>query len=225
MILMTSRLSILAEALGPAEPWYRELLGMGTGETFMNIADGLSSLATAGAVIVGGWWAYLKFLKGRTYKPRLSVHMAGQWRTVDSEPIFHVRIRVTNIGASKVSLRQHGTGLRVSLPADEQDQHPNVFVWEPVVRIDTPPAEPKRTRTFSILEEHAWIEPGETISEDLLINLVRDPTTVMLETRLVWSPAGRAAKGTKHNVVVFARQIIPPEATIDDNSAQQPDSG
>jgi len=32
----------------------------------------------------------------------------------------HVRIRVTNIGASKVTLRQYGTGLKISFPSEQQ---------------------------------------------------------------------------------------------------------
>jgi hypothetical protein len=51
----------------------RQVLAVGTGETFRNIAAGVSSVATAGAVIVGGLWGYFNFAKGRTYKPRLSI--------------------------------------------------------------------------------------------------------------------------------------------------------
>lgn len=225
MLPMTLLPSAAAElVVTSAERWCWHFLGMGTGETFKNVASGLGSIVTASAVIVGGWWAWFKFLKGRTYKPRLSVHMAGQWRDVKREPTFHVRIRITNIGASKVSLRQSGTGLRISLPADKQAQFPGSFNWEPLLT-NAAPGQPQQKRTFVIFKEHKWIEPGETISDDILINLVREPTTVMLETRLVWSLSERDTSDIKHNVVVFARQIVPPESKIDDNFPQQPKSG
>jgi hypothetical protein len=197
----------------------RHVLAVGTGETFKNVAAGVSSIATAGAILVGGVWAYFNFAKGRTYKPRLSVEMMGQWRCVNGRQVFQIRTRVTNIGASKVSLQQSGTGLRISLPAKDQSDSPDSFRWEPVLTTPTD-GQPKQ-RTFVIFKDHEWIEPGETISEDLLLNLAPTPTTVLLETRLVWSLSAHANDDTDRskNVVVFARQIVSPESAINDNSS------
>jgi hypothetical protein len=200
----------------------RHVLAVGTGETFKNIAAGVGSIATAGAIIAGGLWAYFNFAKGRTYKPRLSVEITGQWRSVNSQQVFQVRIRVTNIGASKVSLKQSGTGLRISLPAKDQSNSPDSFSWEPV--LTTPTDGQPTQRTFVIFKDHEWIEPSETISEDLLLNLAPTPTTVLLETRLVWGLSAHANDDSDRlkNVVVFARQIVSPESAIDDNSSHQP---
>jgi hypothetical protein len=90
-------------------------------ETFNDITKGAASIATAAAVVIGGLWAYFKFVRGRTFKPKLSIDMAGQWRSVTGVGnVFHVRIKVTNIGASKANLRHSGTGLIVSFPAQNQ---------------------------------------------------------------------------------------------------------
>lgn len=156
----------------------------GTGETFKNITAGAGSIAAALAVIVGGFWAYSKFLRGRTYKPRLSVEMAGQWRVLlGVGNVFHARIRVTNIGASKVTLKQYGTGLRISFPAQDQPAPPWDVRWEPV-RLR---GAEQHVRVFKIFTEHEWIEPGETVSDDLLLNIGRSPGVAMLELRLTWS--------------------------------------
>jgi hypothetical protein len=159
--------------------------------------DIVSSAATVAAVIAGGLFAYFKFIKGRTFRPRLEVTMAGQWRDVGGHPLLHARVRVKNIGASDVTLLQNGTGLNVSRLVHRLPRPPAAMSWE-------------RLRVFTIFEEHQWIEPGETISDDLLINVdVATDDPVLFETRLVWKWGGG-----QHNITVFARQLIPVDASI-----------
>jgi hypothetical protein len=65
-------------------------------------------------------------------------------------------------------------------------------------------------RVFEVLVDHAWIEPGETVSDDLLLDLgASGPVPTLFEARLVW----RWRKGG--NIVVFARKFIPADSTID----------
>jgi hypothetical protein len=69
---------------------------------------------------------------------------------------------------------------------------------------------------FVILVEHAWIESGETVSDDLLLDLgVSDTRPVMIEARLVWHR--RLGK----NIVVFAREITPADAMISKNQQDE----
>jgi hypothetical protein len=159
------------------------------------VIDLIGTLITAAAVIIGGIWAYFKFVKGRTFRPRLEVNMSGQWVNVDEKQLLQARIRVKNIGASKVTLLQEGTGLRVSVLAARQPSAPAAAVWD-------------RRGIFEILKEHAWIEPLETVSDDLLLDLGRpNHVPTLFETRLVW----RRRAG---NIQVFARQLIPSDAKI-----------
>lgn len=186
----------------------------GTGETFKNITAGAGPIATAAAVIiVGGFWAYFKFVMGRTFKPQLSIEMAGQWRvTANAEDLFHVRIRVTNIGASKMHLLQEGTGsgLRISFPAPEQPAPPGPIKWTDVPLAKGDP----QSRVLELLKEHKWIEPGETVADDLLLNLGTGPRIAMLELCLSWKRPGRW--WWRREVDVFARQIIPHNSTMID---------
>jgi hypothetical protein len=70
-------------------------------------------------------------------------------------------------------------------------------------------------KVFVILQEHAWIEPGETVSDDLLLNLgTPDPVPTLFEARLVW---GR----NRGNVVFFAREIIPADAVMIGNGSEE----
>jgi hypothetical protein len=163
------------------------------------VVDIVGTVVTAVAVAVGGLWAYFKFVKGRTYRPRLEVGMSGRWRQVDGTDLLHARIIVRNIGNSVVTLLQRGTGLRVSVPAADQGTAPAAVAWTVL-------------RVFEILGEHEWIEPGETVSDDVLLNLgVPEPIPVMFESRLVWRWSGRDS-GT---IVVFSRQVLPVGCILD----------
>lgn len=172
------------------------------------VVDIVGTAVTALALILGGIWAYFKFVKGRTYRPRLGVGLAGQWRLVDGRRLLHARITVKNIGASKVTLLQRGTGLRVSVLGQDQPVAPASTSWE-------------RLRVFEILGAHQWIEPGETVSDDLLLNLGRPgPTPVLFEVRLVWKWTERSG-----NIVVLTRQIIPVNSTIDQHQERVAEVG
>jgi len=43
-----------------------------------------------------------------------------------------------------------------------------------------------QARTFLILKNHGFVEPGETVSDDVLLNLGRDPTVALVEAELWW---------------------------------------
>ena len=166
------------------------------------VADIVGTLITALAVIVGALWAYYRFVKGRTFRPRLEVSMGGQWFTVDGKRLLLARVRLKNIGASVVELLQKGTGLRVSTLGDSDS--PGTVSW-------------MQGRVYTILDEHAWIEPGETVSDDVLLRLaVPAGQPVLFETRLVWKWSGG-----ERNIVVFARQVVPADATVDGSPAER----
>jgi hypothetical protein len=206
-------------------------------EGFKNWTAGAASIATLLAIGFGGVWAYYKFIRSRTFRPRLSVEILGQWRDADGREgrevadgraypgrlglrlrrpkayVFHVRLRVTNIGAAKVTLKQLGTGLTISFPREQQPLSPYYFGWESVsVHKDE-----KQVGALPILTEHEWIEPAETVSDDLLLDLDRSPTLAMLEVTLMWSRS-RRKRFSCRDIEVFKRQIIPPDSVMVDNA-------
>ena len=126
------------------------LLVSGTGETFRNITAGAASVATLLAVFIGGIWAWFKFIRGRTSQPRIAIELLGQWRAVVDDAqaprsglrrhrpkshVLHVRVRVTNIGAGKVMLRQYYTALYVSFLRNRESALPALpsgrTIWRP----------------------------------------------------------------------------------------------
>jgi hypothetical protein len=192
--------------VGLTDIWFRGSLSVAftvqptaTSDGFRNITAGLGSIVTALAVVIGGIWAYFKFVRGRTYRPRLAVKMLAQWRLVDERHLLHARIIVTNIGASVVTLRQPGTGLRISLLSPRQLDPPSSASWDVV-------------GVFDILRDHQWIEAGETVSDDQLLDIgVSGPVVSLFEARLVWGWSGN-----KNEIVVMARQVVPPDSAMGD---------
>ena len=131
--------------------------------------DVIGKIITGVAVIVGGVWAYFKFVKGRIFRPRVEIEMSSQWLDMDGKKWLQARIRVKNIGASKIQLRQKGSGLRILALAADQPTAPAAAAWD-------------RRKTCAILEKHSWIESGETVSDDILLDLGIPPGPVMFES-------------------------------------------
>jgi hypothetical protein len=159
------------------------------------IAAGLTALA----LVIGASWAYFKFVKGRTFRPRLDVGMVGQWHVVDRKPLLQARVTVTNVGASVVRPLEKGSGLRVSVLAEDQPPAPSAEVWHAL-------------RVFNVLtDDHKWIEPQETVSDDLLLDLgLSRPVVALFEARFVWR-----RRWPRRNTVILARQVVPVDSTID----------
>ena len=166
-------------------------------DTLKTVIDIIASLITSAAIVVGGVWAYFKFAQGRTFRPRIEVDLSGQWRNVGESKLLHARIRVKNIGLSKITLIQKGSGLRASLMAESQPSPPARSSWV-------------KGKVYVVLKKHDWVEPGETVSDEILLTLgASNPEPTLLEARLVWQKR-------KGNIVVNAKRIIPADAVMSD---------
>lgn len=175
-------------------------------EDLQAVLDIISTAVTTLAVVVGALWAYFKFVRGRTFRPRLEVGLRGQWRVIEGQPWLQAQVSVKNIGASVVSLLQAGTGLRISAISESQEPAPADASWSSL-------------RVFSILEDHEWIEPGETVSDALLLNLgTGGPILTRFDARLVWN--WRRGKG---NIVVQARRLVAVDSLLDDEEGSSAD--
>lgn len=187
-------------------------------DDWKSLADIISSGITSLAVIAGGVWAYFKFFRGRTFKPRLGVEVAAQWRVSDDRDLLHVRIVVTNLGASRIWLNQYGSGMRVSFP-DTSGVRFNEVGWTavPLVEPDSesaPLVDPPPARVFEIFTAHEWIEPAESVSDDLLLDLDRGRTMTKLDVALLWNTRKRQSGFSHKDIQVDACRIIPIDSTL-----------
>ncbi len=200
--------------IGTAIPVFRLEIAADTDPTLLEniktVFDIIGSGVTTIAVVVGALWAYFKFVKGRTFRPRLEPKVTGQWVAVDDRPLLRVSCAVHNIGASVVYLVQVGTGLRISVPAAEQPAPPSSLSWQSM-------------GVFEVLLEHSWVEPGEVVTESCLIDLgIPQPSATQIELRLV------VKKNHRHNIELWCRELLEaksPESGIESPSNEEGQHG
>lgn len=123
------------------------------------------------AVIIGGIWAYYKFFRGRTFRPRLELAISGRASEAKGLTNVLISVQLKNVGLSKVAISQEGSAIRV-------------FATDPTKSDGA--AEWQREITVGVFEKHRWIEPGETINDQALVSVAGiGHKAVKLELRLV----------------------------------------
>jgi len=120
----------------------------------------VSSVVTLLATILAGGWAYYRFVKGRVFKPRLTLTAsARRFRANGTEYVLST-IELSNVGLSKIDI--HGADLRVcSLSGKAVPE-----------RVTVPQRHWLRTRR--VLLAHSWVESGEVLREQNLLTLPLD---------------------------------------------------
>jgi len=120
----------------------------------------LKGLAEVIAIVVGGIWAYFNYFRGRTYRPRLECNLTVSLITDHSKSFLNIVVHVKNVGLSRVKIQQNGTAILVYNPQPPPSpSHPILSVWDSDYRV------------LEIFKDHGWIEPGEPISQPLLVQL------------------------------------------------------
>ena len=135
------------------------------------------------AILGGGVWTYFNFIKGRTYKPTLALSIHGMIKTARDSQYLDVKVVVKNVGRAKFDISRQGTALIIweasPFPAQEFAFD---AIWEELA-------------TYPVLEGQSWIEPSETVEDQLLIVLpAHDRVACKVEMRIaadsqVWKGA------------------------------------
>jgi hypothetical protein len=95
--------------------------------TVENVKD-ISEIA---AIIIGGFWTYLNYFRGRIYKPRLECTVDASIEKDAGRFVLKAVTKIRNVGLSKVRIAQKGTGLLVHSMAarEEAPQFPVAADW------------------------------------------------------------------------------------------------
>lgn len=125
----------------------------------LDTLDILLKILNALAILIGGFWAYIKFIKGRLFHPRLELNLEGQLLKNNNISHLLLRYEVKNVGLSKVNLNTDNSGIRVRRYYPQLDS----MEIENVKWI--------HLGSFPIFEKHKWIESGETIKESILLSI------------------------------------------------------
>lgn len=107
-------------------------------------------------ILIAGAWGYLNYRRGRTFEHRLEPTISG--KLINSRGIWILTgvAQLKNVGLSKASIQQRGTAVEL---------HDLVLAVSGncsarVTRVDL--------AVLEVFEEHAWIEPGETIDHSFI---------------------------------------------------------
>jgi hypothetical protein len=133
--------------------------------TWADLAGGAASAAQVLAIIVGGVWAYFKFLRGRTFAKRAELSVAPSFLNLGKQSALKVAASLKNAGLSKVPLRTQAVfvyGIYAAPTADD-----------PIATREQLVGKPKK-----IFAAHKWVEAQETITDEILIVLPNsDPSS------------------------------------------------
>jgi hypothetical protein len=149
-------------------------------EQISNVAHNVVQML---AIILGGTWAYLKFVRGRTFKPRGELKIDGALRIFDEDPALLVQTTFTNAGLSRILLPPNQAFLLVDwLPSGYWG--PGAVVWEPVMMPSTSREDeyaaslPDDTDSVelmaSVFDRDRSVEPGEVITDHQLVIIPSD---------------------------------------------------
>ena len=124
-----------------------------------DITEPLAQSAQAAAVVIGGTWAYAKYLRGRVFRPRAELVLSTSPIRSTGNALIVVHVSMKNQGLARLRLERDLSMVLVDSIPDE-DLHPGINVrWK-----DSGMAAP-------VFEHHGWLEPGETINDEVLMPL------------------------------------------------------
>ncbi|WP_047865406.1 hypothetical protein [Rubrobacter aplysinae] len=127
-------------------------------QIFVDLASVARDVVTAVALIIGGGFAYFKFIRGRTFRPRLNLVLTSKVRR--EQGVLHVLMDcgARNIGARELRITAEGTAVRLlasSMVSTQQDVEQSsqssqssqsgwdlIGVWQPVEAKTLEPEEP-----------------------------------------------------------------------------------
>jgi hypothetical protein len=146
--------------------------GLGFVQSWTDYTALLESVLTSLAILAGGVWAYFHYFKGRTFHERLEPSITGEILDQQSYSLLRITLKVCNVGLSKIPILQEGSALRF-------------FSLNSVMPESVTEAPWLRRRTFSIMEGHDWVEPGEVVYDEYLFALPERPVAMKAEVVLV----------------------------------------
>lgn len=118
-------------------------------------AEVAGNMATSAAIVVGGVWAYFKFIRGRTFAYRAELDLSIELMESTDLSTLRIVVSLKNAGLSKIPLNEKMKAVRVFRMRNAPVDRATPAQWE-------------RILTFPLLEQHDWLEAQETITDELL---------------------------------------------------------
>lgn len=121
--------------------------------------DVASNIVTSSAIVIGGVWAYFKFIRGRAFAHRAELDVSPALEKGTGSLYLSITITLRNTGLSKLPLNENLKIIRLSGITENADSHPSAAAWE-------------RILSLPALRDHAWLEAQETVTETVVYSLI-----------------------------------------------------
>lgn len=125
-----------------------------------SVTETVSNAASSAAIIIGGVWAYFKFIRGRVFARRAELSLSLKLEERTESVYLWVTITLKNNGISKLPINENMKVVRVFGLVPDANTQPSIAGWEKIA-------------TFPILTQHAWLEAQEAVTDTVLCRLGR----------------------------------------------------
>lgn len=144
----------------------------------VSIADVVYHVVAAVALIVGGGWAYFKFIKGRTLKERLRVTVDGGLEPSSGLLRVTASCEAENISLRELQIAPEGTAVRLFVHTlAENPSEAREAAWELM-------------GAWSVFGDREVLEPGEVLQEPKLLEVPEGGFAAMMLEFTVYSRSG-----------------------------------
>ena len=147
-------------------------------QAFVDLASIVRDVVTALALIIGGGFAYFKFVRGRTFTERLKASVDAELDSARDLILVNASAQASNIGLREFHISSQGTALRlfahrISEPASDARE----ASWELI-------------GSWRVFGEQEILEPGETLQEFKVIETSATGFSAFMLELVVYSRSG-----------------------------------
>jgi hypothetical protein len=129
----------------------------------------IQSVVQTFAFLVGGIWAYYKFVKGRSFQDSLSPAISGRLASIDGAVYLVISIQIKNAGSTKVDFNHKGSAVIV-------------YEYTATSEAEIHTVADKRLTAFDLFKPNEeYVEPNEVIE---LRSFIAIPGPVQLGYRI-----------------------------------------
>lgn len=129
----------------------------------------IQNLVQVLALCAGGYWAYFKFVKGRTFQQSLTAAVTGRLVMLDGMVYLIATIQLKNVGSSRIDF-------------DARDSALILYEYTPSLNTEVHAVTDKRLTSFALLDDRKrrYVEPKEDVEIQEFISIPGQPTLAYL---------------------------------------------
>jgi hypothetical protein len=127
--------------------------------TTHDFTGSIQDLVQVIAFCAAGWWAYFKFIKGRTFQESLTPSVKGRFVSLDGVVYLVATIFIKNVGSSRIDFDHAASALVL-------------YEYMPSEDVEIHAVEEKRLTSFAVFKgKERYIEPNEDIEVQHFISI------------------------------------------------------